>query len=119
MTLSAETLFSVLAGGLVSALVTLAVAEWYFRRQDRRAEEVYGALSQFLEKFAKVMTEGGDAKVIFGRDEQGRIKSALTQYTITAHLGAVVVKGEDADLRSEPGPSGTRNKAELEQDENS
>lgn len=87
-----ESLLAILlaaAGTLLGGLIAWAVAYVYFRKQDRRAEQIFEAQAHFLESLAGVVTKIGKANITFTRDAKGRIMGATAAHTVTARDGAV------------------------------
>lgn len=100
MSISAETVFSVLVGGLISGLVTWGVAERYFRKQDARGEQMFEALVRLVRGAAESLEKEAQTHVHAVRDKQGRI----TDVEVTLFQGyaptLVVTKSEDTRTKS-------------------
>jgi hypothetical protein len=109
MSISGETVVSVVIGGIITA----GVATVIFWAQERRARQSFEVLARFLENFANIVNHGGEANVGFTRDAKGRITNANMRYTLKLETGALLVEGHLATLRVTPAPaSETRNKTE-------
>jgi hypothetical protein len=96
MSISAEMVFSVLIGGLISGLITWLVAHLYFRKQDERAEESFNILARFLENVEAIRSEGGSTAVGFTHDPSGRIRNV--NVTVIAGTGEIKVEGHAATV---------------------
>jgi hypothetical protein len=73
MSMSAETVFSVLLGGLISGLVTWGVAERYFRKQDVRAEQVFDMLVRMVQRLTQAIESEAQTYLRIERVGKGRI----------------------------------------------
>lgn len=85
-----ESLLAILlaAGGTVlGGLIAWRVAYLYFRKQDRRAEEIFEAQAHFLESLAGVVTKTGKVSITFTRDAKGKIVNADATHSATARDG--------------------------------
>jgi hypothetical protein len=60
------------AGTAAGGFITWLLAAIYFRKQDRRAEQIFEAQAHFLESLAGVVTKTGKISITFTRDAKGR-----------------------------------------------
>ena len=112
MSISGETVFSILIGGLISGVITWLVAERYFRRQDERAEQVFEVLVRMVQNLVPAVTSGGQVQIGVTRDEKGRIDNA----SLTIKLGTIGPTSKLYPPQVSPETSGTGPKQDQEQD---
>lgn len=85
-------------GTVAGGLIAWWVAYVYFRKQDKRAEQIIEAQAHFLESLAGVVTKVGKASIMFTRDAKGRITGATATHSATARDGAVASDSASATL---------------------
>jgi hypothetical protein len=88
-------------GTVAGGLIAWVVAYVYFRKQDKRAEEIFEAQAHFLESLAGVVTKTGKASIVFTRDAKGRIMGATATHSVSARDGAVASDSATATVRRE------------------
>lgn len=93
MSLSSETVVSVLIGGLISGVITWVVAHLYFRKQEARAEQMFDANARFLEMLSSTLIRGGPATLGFERDGKGRIINAKVDYSLHLQTAGLAAAG--------------------------
>jgi len=98
MSISIETVVSVIIGGLI----TWGLAHLYFKKQDKRAEQIFEATARFLESLGRVVTQGGGVRIEFTRDARNQILGARTNYTETARDGAIASDSATATVTRKP-----------------
>ena len=101
MSISGETVFSVLIGGLISGLITWFVAHLYFRKQDARGEQVFEMLVRIVKGLAQAVESDAQTHLRIERDEKGRITDVKVMI-FQGHAPTVVTTKAD-DTRTEGG----------------
>ena len=107
MSVSAETVFSVLIGGLISGLVTWLVAHLYFRKQDARAERVFEVMIRTIQRLVLAVESEAQTRNEIIRDDRGRImdvKVTLIQgFPPTVTTGTVAAAPTSTKQVQQPG----------------
>jgi hypothetical protein len=101
MSLSSETVISVVIGGLISGVITWVVAHLYFRKQDTRVEQVFEVIIRTIQRL--VLAVESEAQTYFQviRDDKGRI--ADVRVTIFQGHAPTVDTTKADDTRTESG----------------
>jgi hypothetical protein len=110
MTISGETVVSVVLGGVITLVVAIVV----FAIQERRARQSFEVLARFLESLGRVLTEGGETGIRFTRDDHGRITGAA----VTKDLRGEIRASGSLEAKLLSVEDGTRNNTESGQDQN-
>jgi hypothetical protein len=104
MTTGSEAALAILlavTGTAVGGLITWLLAAIYFKKQDKRAEQIFEAQAHFLESLAGVVTKTGKVSITFTRDAKGKIMGATATHSATARDGAVASDSATATVRRE------------------